>query len=375
MGCAASSVVQTARFYDAWPPKNKEERVEGKRKWFSQMPYSADDNFISECMEEHRALTHLHASSSAAYEGQKTAHHRKQRSGSLHCSSAWLSRAGEDFGVRKINQDSALAIGSYSIGDALFGVFDGHGPHGHLVSQHVRNHMPDILRRHLQLCDPREALIAAFQDMQQSLERTTFNTELSGSTGLVAHLTGQRLAIGWVGDSRAVLGRAQPGGGCLAVPLTQDHKPSDERERSRILASSGRVERIQTETGEEVGPQRVWLSDAWIPGLAMSRALGDGLARRVGVISEPEVCIVDLQHNDHFLILASDGVWEFMDNQEAVNIVSSCSDDETACSKLVAAAHEKWMEQENGSADDITAVIVRFRLRRSAETSPPAEVK
>ena len=54
----------------------------------------------------------------------------QQRSGSLHCSSAWLSRAGEDFGVRKINQDSALAVGSYSIGDALFGVFDGHGPQG-----------------------------------------------------------------------------------------------------------------------------------------------------------------------------------------------------------------------------------------------------
>ncbi len=56
--------------------------------------------------------------------------------------------------------------------------------------------------------------------------------------------------------------------------------------------------------------------------------------RRAGVISEPEVCIVDLQHNDHFLIMASDGVWEFMDNQEAVDIVSICSDDETACSKV-----------------------------------------
>lgn len=218
--------------------------------------------------------------------------------------------------------------------------------------------------------------------------------------------------------------------------------------------------RIQTEEGEEVGPARVWLSDAWVPGLAMSRALGDGMARRcehnhfavscmhclfsgpvadpchvsfgpaslwamlscheidivaflaicrAGVISEPEVCIVDLDVGDHFLILASDGVWEFLDNQSAVDIVSNCSDDEVACSKvsitaaeirnlrqssnshpaaycyilacdsgkrscimlyvacvqLVAAAYARWMERENGSADDITAVIVRFRTRHS----------
>lgn len=84
---------------------------------------------------------------------------------------------------------------------------------------------------------------AAFQDMQQSLERTSFNTEVSGSTCTLAHLTGQRLAVGWVGDSRAVLGRAQQDGSCLAVPLTQDHKPSDDRERARILAMQGRVER------------------------------------------------------------------------------------------------------------------------------------
>ena len=44
------------------------------------------------------------------------------------------------------------------------------------------------------------------------------------------------------------------------------------------------------------------------------------------------------------------------------------------CMQLVAAAYEKWMDQENGSADDITAVLVRFRIRRSAETSPPAQI-
>ena len=40
------------------------------------------------------------------------------------------------------------------------------------------------------------------------------------------------------------------------------------------------VRRLQTESGESVGPHRVWLGNVWLPGLAMSRAMGDTMARR-----------------------------------------------------------------------------------------------
>ncbi len=83
----------------------------------------------------------------------------------------------------------------------------------------------------------------AFEDTQRSLDACSFPTELSGSTCVLAHLRCRQLAVGWVGDSRAVLGRARGGGGCLAVPLTQDHKPADPRESARILSMNGRVER------------------------------------------------------------------------------------------------------------------------------------
>lgn len=130
-----------------------------------------------------------------------------QGSQSVNCSSAWLSKAGEDFGVRKINQDSALALGNYSTGDGLFGVFDGHGPYGaafwscvkmvlarsehtgidckeaiitfiviagHLVSQHVRNHMPDVLKKHLKVANPRQALIAGDPPQRHAQSFTFF---------------------------------------------------------------------------------------------------------------------------------------------------------------------------------------------------------
>lgn len=49
--------------------------------------------------------------------------------------------------------------------------------------------------------------------------------------------------MGWAGDSRAVLGRREPGGKCRAVSLTHDHKPMNPAEASRIKAAGGRIER------------------------------------------------------------------------------------------------------------------------------------
>lgn len=56
------------------------------------------------------------------------------------------------------------------------------------------------------------------------------------------------------------------------------------------------------------------------PGLAMSRSLGDKAAREVGVISEPEIYEILLKEEDRFIIIASDGVWEFLKNSD-VNLI------------------------------------------------------
>lgn len=53
-----------------------------------------------------------------------------------------------------------------------------------------------------------------------------------------------------------------------------------------------------------------------IPGLAMSRSIGDFVAAQLGVTSEPEVIGVPLTKDHKFVVLASDGVWEFISSQE-----------------------------------------------------------
>lgn len=295
-----------------------------------------------------------------------------------------MSRAGREPGYKKTNQDSCFAFEKYiSEDEALFGAMDGHGPHGHLVSAFVKQHLPILLVDHLSGADgggddggagggAARALAEGFLEVDARLGASRIDCEFSGSTCVVAYLRGNQLTTAWVGDSRGVLGRATAGGGWQAVDLTSDHKPTDPAERERILRSQGRVERLVDETGQPMGPHRVWLQYAWVPGLAMSRALGDQLAHQVGVCSEPDHRHLSLGPADHFMVLASDGVWEFITSQEAVELVGAAGDVEDACRALVDEAYQRWLLEEEGVVDDITAVVVRFTHDAAAPAAAAA---
>lgn len=115
-------------------------------------------------------------------------------------------------------------------------------------------------------------------------------------------------------------------------------------------------------TGEEMGPQRVWLMNEDVPGLAMSRSLGDYVAQSVGVIPDPEILEYEICPDDIFMVIASDGIWEFMPNEDVARIslpFYAKSAPEAAANALVKEAYKKW-KQEEEVIDDITCVIVFF---------------
>lgn len=58
-----------------------------------------------------------------------------------------------------------------------------------------------------------------------------------------------------------------------------------------------------------------------MPGLAMSRSIGDNVAHSIGVSTDPEVMRFDLNADHKFIVIASDGVWEFLSNEEIGQIV------------------------------------------------------
>ena len=74
--------------------------------------------------------------------------------------------------------------------------------------------------------------------------------------------------------------------------MSRDHKPSDKDEAIRIKNRKGRIEAFVDENDKYVGPQRVWLMDQNVPGLAMSRSFGDQIACQVGVFSEPGITFI-----------------------------------------------------------------------------------
>ncbi len=146
------------------------------------------------------------------------------------------------------------------------------------------------------------------------------NISYSGSTAVVLLLSEQRLWCANIGDSRAVLYSKEEGRWAI-TPLSQDHKPEMPSEAKRILLSNGRIEPFRDEEGGQLGPYRIWLREEDRPGLAMTRSFGDYVATTIGVTHEPEVLCRDLGPEDKFVVMASDGLWEFLSNRQVLDIV------------------------------------------------------
>ena len=147
-----------------------------------------------------------------------------------------------------------------------------------------------------------------------------------------------------------------------SIDLSRDLKPDTPGEKERILKNGGRIEAYKDENGGDFGPKRVWLKDEDIPGLAMSRSFGDEVAASVGTISEPEIMEFDMCEDDKFIIVASDGIWEFISSQECVQFISEFywKKDLVGCLKfLLNESSKRWIKEEE-VIDDITAVIIFF---------------
>ncbi|KAK8684041.1 hypothetical protein V6N13_040078 [Hibiscus sabdariffa] len=234
----------------------------------------------------------------------------------------------EDYHVAKFMQIQEHELG-------LFAIYDGHL--GDSVPAYLQKHLfANILKEEEFWVDPSRAISKAYEKTDQAILSHSSDLGRGGSTAVTAILINRiRLWVANVGDSRAVLSR-----GGRAIQMTTDHEPNTER--GSIENRGGFVSNIPGDVPRVNGQ------------LAVSRAFGDK-SLKSHLRSDPDIQNTNVDNNTDILILASDGLWKVMNNQEAVDIARKIKDPLKAAKQLIAEAVQR------DSKDDISCVVVRFR--------------
>ena len=280
---------------------------------------------------------------------------------------------------KKLNQDNYFITHNF-LGKSdykFLGVCDGHGIFGQNVSSYLKEHLPMNVQEELidqNILDLSKIDITKFSEIIESIYKSTnlkmnsderIDSSLSGSTCISGLFTPSHFYCINVGDSRCVLFKYFKSNNYWSSSnLSRDHKPNDINEKSRILQNGGIVESYINSEGKHVGPERVWVKSDGdrleAPGLAMSRSFGDQIAHSVGVVVSPEILEHPFNEEDKIILLASDGIWEFFQNEEVLDIVKKYYDEnnaDDALEELYQEADRRWRENE-GIVDDITAIIL-----------------
>ncbi|KAL4589264.1 hypothetical protein LXL04_002170 [Taraxacum kok-saghyz] len=270
----------------------------------------------------------------------------------------------------------------------FFGVYDGHG--GFEVANYccdrlhialeeeikvmkqelIKGTMNDTVRIHWE-----KAFTNCFQKVDDEVGGKTTDPsiipsepiapETVGSTAVVSLICSSHIIVANCGDSRAVLYRGKE-----AIPLSTDHKPNREDEYARIEAAGGKV--IQ------------WNGHRVFGVLAMSRSIGDRYLKP-WIIPEPEVTFTARAREDECLILASDGLWDVMSNEEACQVarrmiliwhkknggaqiergVGGVDPAAQAAADYLAA-----LALQKGSKDNISVIVVDLKSHRKSKPKP-----
>jgi serine/threonine protein phosphatase PrpC len=303
---------------------------------------------------KNKRSTNRHFLDSNPYQTQKSEYMQTAKNVSVQMK--FVNVPGLENGREKITQDSVL-INKFKIQNEVFfvfAVFDGHGRHGHFISQYTKkNTIPaikyflkkqfasgkikikDVLRHACQYLNMKIQKISekytkksggTFNILHSNVSNdpsiSQFDASLSGTTCSLVLLYKQKIYSLSLGDSKGVLGVLnpnQPASRLMPYLISTEHKASSKSEQNRILSSGGFLHPIINKEGEEVGPIRIWDSSNKYPGLMVSRSFGDLVGKSCGVSGEPDILEVDLKTGHRCLLLATDGFWDMHSDLEALS--------------------------------------------------------
>ncbi|XP_077227267.1 protein kinase family protein / protein phosphatase 2C (PP2C) family protein [Tasmannia lanceolata] len=234
----------------------------------------------------------------------------------------------------------------------VFGIFDGH--RGAAAAEFSARALPGFLQTLGSTSSPSDALSEAFVKTDIAFRNELVSHRNSkrvlqkdwhpGCTAVAALIVRNRLFVANAGDCRTIICR---GGHPFA--LTKDHVASCPLERDRVTRA---------------GMQVKWQVDTWRVGpaaLQVTRSIGDD-DLKPAVTAEPEITETSLSLEDEFLVMASDGLWDVISNEEVVSIIRDTVKEPGMCSKRLATE-----AAERGSKDNITVIVVFLRPVSTAE--------
>ncbi|GAY39499.1 hypothetical protein CUMW_044770, partial [Citrus unshiu] len=266
------------------------------------------------------------------------------------------SKKGEDFTLLKNECQRAMGDGVTTF--SVYGLFDGHNGSAAAIYtkenllKNVLNAIPSELNRDEWISALPRATVAGFVKTDKDFQE---KARTSGTTVTLVIIEGWAITVGSVGDSRCILESAE---GDIYY-LSADHRlECNEEERDRITACGGEVGRLNAGGGAEIGPLRCWPG-----GLCLSRSIGD---MDVGeyIVPVPHVKQVKLSTAGGRLIISSDGVWDALSVEEALDCCRGMQP-EAAAAQIV-----KEAVQAKGLRDDTTCIVIDI-LPQEKPPPPP----
>jgi serine/threonine protein phosphatase PrpC len=267
-------------------------------------------------------------------------------------------------------------------GRGFYGVYDGHG--GAATAQLLEKNLHTYFAPHIKTVTKKEAFEAAFNQA----EKCAFENVRSGSTAVASYIGKKNIHIAWVGDSRAMVVKNN-GENCF---VTCDHDLKNNDEYDRVIAAKGEIFRLTTKDGSIAGEWR-------INGLEMTRSIGDrkpkgkdfedqfqvwrqpyGKINGVPifvqllcplemapdiwkvkplegqVIANPEYAKIPLAQENHWLVLATDGLWKVITNEQVSSFVAKKAHENSSLKNIAQLLVE--MAIARGGNDNITVLVI-----------------
>ena len=215
---------------------------------------------------------------------------------------------------------------------SLFGIFDGHG--GNDVVKYIKNRLPEIIKANITKNDNYDSiennLTSSFHKIDEELK--FYDSEHTGSTATILLFQDNIVYCANVGDSTAFIVYDN-----FIKKISIDHKCTDPKEEERILLSGGKI------TKNRVMGQ-----------LVLSRCLGDLYCKKYGVSNIPDISVNKLEGNVKYVVVASDGVWDMVKENELLQLSKNRKNAEGFCKDLVKLAIDK------DTKDNVSCIVISF---------------